>query len=312
MAFAAAHADIIFTAQSDLASTRTFTGRIHELLCECGRKPDDVRVLPGLMPIIGSTEAEAHRLAAELATYVDVETGLIKLAAYMPGVDFRALDLEEPVSADALPDVEQVQVSRSRYAHLRCLAIEQRYTVRQLMSEVTRSHGHGVTVGTPEQVADRMVQWFADGACDGFNLALSHTPGSNVGHRRWLGTRTKAPRRRVQRLSGHQAARASRPASARGPLPPTPPRLIPATKAALSPAIHASLTPPRHPRFHNVSVFCPTGSREPSSDDGNGGTVKSDLHTRPRPCRYRPVISTSARYGARSAAFQAASQRCAR
>ena len=33
-------------------------------------------------------------------------------------------------------------------------------------------------VGTGEQVADQMAEWFESGACDGFVLAATHLPGA--------------------------------------------------------------------------------------------------------------------------------------
>jgi hypothetical protein len=33
-------------------------------------------------------------------------------------------------------------------------------------------------VGSPQQVADRLEQWFAERACDGFVIAATHVPGA--------------------------------------------------------------------------------------------------------------------------------------
>ena len=43
-------------------------------------------------------------------------------------------------------------------------------TLRQLLSYMAGARGHFVTVGSPERIADLMVDWFHDGAADGFNL----------------------------------------------------------------------------------------------------------------------------------------------
>jgi len=43
-------------------------------------------------------------------------------------------------------------------------------TLRQLLAMLAGARGHHVFAGTPEQVADLMVDWFEDGAADGFNV----------------------------------------------------------------------------------------------------------------------------------------------
>jgi alkanesulfonate monooxygenase SsuD/methylene tetrahydromethanopterin reductase-like flavin-dependent oxidoreductase (luciferase family) len=43
-------------------------------------------------------------------------------------------------------------------------------TLRQLLAMLAGARGHHTFAGTPEQVADLMVEWFDDGAADGFNV----------------------------------------------------------------------------------------------------------------------------------------------
>jgi hypothetical protein len=42
--------------------------------------------------------------------------------------------------------------------------------LRQLLGYLAGARGHYVMAGTPEQVADLMQDWLADGAADGFNI----------------------------------------------------------------------------------------------------------------------------------------------
>lgn len=176
MAFAASHAEVVFTAQNDMAKAQQFYAEIAKLTSELGKPAP--RVLPGLMPVLGSTEDEAQRLFDELGSYIDIETGLIKLGNYMPGIDFSGLDLDEPIPMDQIPDVSANEAMRSRYEGLHRLAVDERKTLRELMLSVTRSIGHKISIGTPEQVADEMEQWFREDACDGFNLQLAYSPGA--------------------------------------------------------------------------------------------------------------------------------------
>jgi alkanesulfonate monooxygenase SsuD/methylene tetrahydromethanopterin reductase-like flavin-dependent oxidoreductase (luciferase family) len=42
--------------------------------------------------------------------------------------------------------------------------------LRQLLASLAGARGHFTFAGTPEQVADLMIDWFEDGAADGFNV----------------------------------------------------------------------------------------------------------------------------------------------
>jgi len=45
--------------------------------------------------------------------------------------------------------------------------------------EVTRrGHARDPFVGGPKEIADRMEQWFVEGACDGFVISATHVPGT--------------------------------------------------------------------------------------------------------------------------------------
>ena len=59
----------------------------------------------------------------------------------------------------------------------RKLSVDEGYTLRDLIHVNARSHGHQTITGTPGQVADRMIDWFDSGACDGFNLNSAFVPG---------------------------------------------------------------------------------------------------------------------------------------
>ena len=58
------------------------------------------------------------------------------------------------------------------------LARREKYTVRQLYEYLAGARGHWVVVGTPETIADRMQEWFENGAADGFNVMPPVLPQS--------------------------------------------------------------------------------------------------------------------------------------
>jgi FMN-dependent oxidoreductase (nitrilotriacetate monooxygenase family) len=168
--FAARHAEAVFTAQMEKATAKQFYADLKALAAHEGRAPDQVLILPGLSPIIGSTEAEAQRIARELNDLSDPEVGRKRLSGRFGGHDFSHLALDEPLSPEDFPDPATVQAARSRTEVIIGLVRRERPTLRQLLGYLAGARGHFVTAGTPEQIADLIEDWFRDGAADGFNL----------------------------------------------------------------------------------------------------------------------------------------------
>ena len=68
---AARHADAIFTAQPTIDVAREYYADLKRRAANFGRRPEDVLVLPGILPIVGSTEAEAKASFGELNALID-------------------------------------------------------------------------------------------------------------------------------------------------------------------------------------------------------------------------------------------------
>jgi FMN-dependent oxidoreductase (nitrilotriacetate monooxygenase family) len=168
--FAARHAEAVFTAQMEKATARDFYTELKALAADEGRAAEAVLILPGLSPVIGSTEAEAQRLARELNDLSDPEVGRKRLSGRFGGHDFSHLRLDEPLSPEDFPSPDRVEAARSRTEVIIGLVRRERPTLRQLLGYLAGARGHFVTAGTPEQIADLIEDWFRDGAADGFNL----------------------------------------------------------------------------------------------------------------------------------------------
>jgi FMN-dependent oxidoreductase (nitrilotriacetate monooxygenase family) len=175
MDFAASWAEVVFTVQPDLESGQSFYRDLKRLIDGKGRDSAQVKILPGVMPIIAETDRAAQSLAGELSELVEFEAGFARLRANMAGID--GLGLDDTIPPDRLPDPATVQGVRSRYELLYKLATQEGYTVRQLIKVVSSSGGHLNVVGTAEQVADTMQNWFLAGACDGFNIQAPYVMG---------------------------------------------------------------------------------------------------------------------------------------
>jgi FMN-dependent oxidoreductase (nitrilotriacetate monooxygenase family) len=168
--FAARHAEAVFTAHMEKATAQAFYADLKRLAAAEGRAPQHVLILPGLSPIIGSTEAEAQRLSRELNELADPEVGRKRLSGRFGGHDFSRLPLDRPLSPDDFPDPGSVEAARSRTEVILNIVRRDKPTLRQLLAYMAGARGHFTMAGTPEQVAGLIEDWFAEGAADGFNI----------------------------------------------------------------------------------------------------------------------------------------------
>ncbi|WP_328681149.1 LLM class flavin-dependent oxidoreductase [Streptomyces sp. NBC_00322] len=172
--FAARYAEAVFTAQQTLADGQTFYKDLKSRLAKYGRRPDQLKILPGICPVIGATEAEARALEDELTGLQVPEYGLQQLSG-MLGTDLSGLPLDGPLPE--LPEEQDINGNKSRFTLVADLARREQLTIRQLIARLGGGRGHRVFAGTPEQIADQLEQWFTQGAADGFNIMPPYLPG---------------------------------------------------------------------------------------------------------------------------------------
>lgn len=166
--FAARYAEAIFTAHQTLGDAQTFYDDIKRRAAEFGRDPGHVKVLPGIVPVIGATEAEADELEAELNRLIRPEYALPQLAELL-GVDQADLKLDEQLPAH-LPEEEAIEGAKSRRTLVVNLGRREHLTVREIIARLGGGRGHRTFAGTPVQVADQITSWYDAGAADGFNI----------------------------------------------------------------------------------------------------------------------------------------------
>jgi FMN-dependent oxidoreductase (nitrilotriacetate monooxygenase family) len=168
--FAARHAEAVFTAHMEKATAQAFYTDLKSLVQAEGRKPEQVLILPGLSPMIASTEAEAKRMVREINEMSDPEVGRMRLSGRFGGYDFSKLPLDRPLTPDDFPPTASVEAARSRTEVILGLVRREKPTLRQLLANLAGARGHFTFAGTAEQVADLIEDWFKDGAADGFNI----------------------------------------------------------------------------------------------------------------------------------------------
>jgi len=168
--FAARYAEAIFTAQLEKRTAQDFYADLKSRVVTAGRGVDQALILPGLSPLIASSEAEAQRLSEELSELANPEAGRKRLSGRFGGYDFSHLPLDKPLEPEDFPDPSTVEAARSRTEVILAFVSREKPTLRQLLAMLAGARGHYTLTGTPDQVADLMVDWFNDGAADGFNV----------------------------------------------------------------------------------------------------------------------------------------------
>ena len=167
-ALGARWADAIFTTQTTLEDGRAFYDEMRARARGHGRDPDQLKIMPGLSTVIGSTEEEAHRRCDALDSYLG-EDGLLAQIAQRIGLRASELDPDGELPWDRIGPAASFERGSVGFLEAQLnLARRERLTVRQLSRRI-RS-GHRLLVGTPEQVADTLEEWFLTRAADGFNL----------------------------------------------------------------------------------------------------------------------------------------------
>ncbi|MBV2132354.1 LLM class flavin-dependent oxidoreductase [Pseudomonas sp. MAP12] len=169
---AARTAEAIFTAHQSLESAQAFYADVKGRLARYGRRPEELKVLPGILPIVGRTAEEAQAKYQQLQELVHPQVGLSLLSG-MIGADLSGYDLDGPVPQD-LPETNG---GKSRQALLLDLAAREQLSIRELYLRIAGARGHWTVVGSAEQIADQIQLWFENGAADGFNVMPPWLPG---------------------------------------------------------------------------------------------------------------------------------------
>ncbi len=141
-------------------------------MAKYGRAPAELAVLPGVMPIIGASEAEARDKLSRLQSWL-TPTNAAVLVSGRIGYDVSGHPLDGPVPPPP-PDGSSRTFSRVLYETAR----RENMTLRDLYNLTAAARGHWVICGTPRRIADILEEWFIEEAADGFNILPPYFPGA--------------------------------------------------------------------------------------------------------------------------------------
>jgi FMN-dependent oxidoreductase (nitrilotriacetate monooxygenase family) len=169
---AARTADVVFSVVQELASAKVAYDDLKGRLAKYGRAPDQLAVLPGVMPIIGDTDAEAKAKLSLLQSWLSPTNAAVLVSSRL-GYDVSGHPLDGPV-----PEPPLGQGGRTFSRVLFETARRENMTLRDLYDLTAAARGHWVIAGTPRRIADTLEEWFVDGAADGFNILPPYFPGA--------------------------------------------------------------------------------------------------------------------------------------
>jgi len=168
--FAARYAEAIFAIQPTLDMAAAYYADVKARVAAAGRDADSCKVLFGIQPIVGTTEAEARDKQAEHNALVPLEGGLALLSGHLD-FDCSRLALDAIMADIPEPGIQRMQrVYRATDGRP--------LTVREVAQRHGQSVGLPQIVGTPEQVADQLEAYMATVGGDGFMLSPIYTPGA--------------------------------------------------------------------------------------------------------------------------------------
>ncbi|MET9200042.1 LLM class flavin-dependent oxidoreductase [Gordonia sp. NPDC003585] len=171
---AARIAEVVFTAQRSVADGTAFYDDLKNRASQYGRGRDEIAILPGIVPYIGDTEAQARELEHEFTTLISPDYALRQLSVFF-GQDLSGIALDDRLPP--LPQESEIEGNKSRSSLVRALAEGEDLTVRDLIGRLGGGRGHRTLAGTPQQIADDLIEWVDAGAADGFNIMPPYLPG---------------------------------------------------------------------------------------------------------------------------------------
>jgi FMN-dependent oxidoreductase (nitrilotriacetate monooxygenase family) len=169
---AARTADVVFSVVQELESARAAYADLKGRMTRYDRVPDQLAVLPGVMPVIGHTDAEARAKLSVLQSFLTPDNALVLVSSRL-GYDVSGHPLDGPVPAPPLG-----QGTRTFSRVLYDTARREHMTLRDLYNLTAAARGHWVLCGTPARIADTLEEWFVAGAADGFNILPPYFPGA--------------------------------------------------------------------------------------------------------------------------------------
>src|SRR5689334_14449380 len=167
-------ADLVFSVvNGDKASAKAAYDSLKARVIKHGRDPNALPILPGVMPIIAETDAQAKDELARLQSWL-TPTNALALVSQRIGHDISGYPLDGPV-----PEFpEKTERGQAFSKTLLDMARREKMTLRDLYNVTAAARGHWVIYGSPKRIADIFEEWFTEHLADGFVVMPAYFPGA--------------------------------------------------------------------------------------------------------------------------------------
>jgi FMN-dependent oxidoreductase (nitrilotriacetate monooxygenase family) len=171
---AARTAEVVFTAQNAREDAIAFYSDMKGRLARHGRRESDMLIMPGILPVVGRTKAEAEDRYAELQELIDLDVAIAQLSQMIGNFDLSVYPPHGPVPVG---DIPVTKGNQSRQQLLLAMAQRENLSIAELARRTAGGRGHWVIIGSPQEIADQMEDRFLNGSADGFNVLPDTLPG---------------------------------------------------------------------------------------------------------------------------------------
>ncbi|MEB0032607.1 LLM class flavin-dependent oxidoreductase [Undibacterium sp. RTI2.1] len=173
--FAGKHAECVFVSGPSKAVVKHYVQDLRAATLAAGRNADDILIYAQALIITAASEEEAQAKYADYRSHIDITAALALLSGWT-GVDFSKYD------PDATIEYMENDAGRSALASFSQADPTRRWTVREAAEFIGLGGRGPVLIGSPQQIADQLIDWVEETGIDGFNLAfaVSHDSMADV------------------------------------------------------------------------------------------------------------------------------------
>ncbi|GAB4272902.1 MAG: LLM class flavin-dependent oxidoreductase [Methylomicrobium sp.] len=159
--FAARSAEVVLSKTADPLSAQSLSSRLKDKARRYGRQPEHLKMMIGVMPVIGETAEAARQKYQALCESVERDASVSPLSLFDavagPCRCSTRLSSIDPLADDSMKE-------GMRHGDDRC-------AIRDGNEELT------VVIGTAAQVAEQLFEWFSHEFVDGFAIVPPHCAG---------------------------------------------------------------------------------------------------------------------------------------
>jgi FMN-dependent oxidoreductase (nitrilotriacetate monooxygenase family) len=165
--FAGKYAEAVFTNSPTIDDALQYARNIRTSAIAQGRVSSDIKIYPGIGPIVGATREEAEAKFERIRDLLTLDEAISHLGRFFDHHDFSQYDPDAPFPE--LGDIGQ-NAFRSNTDRIKADAKAKNLTLRQVA--LAAATPRPTFIGSASDVADELIRWIDAGAADGFILGF--------------------------------------------------------------------------------------------------------------------------------------------